>query len=132
LQNKLEGYTDILDGIIIEGKVVSTIPANATLSGMAIDINGNPIEGIEILSADGGTIEIPYSPDAGNPAEISISLMETIDGAISGLNGIILTSRLYKGTGETVNIDNGVVFEDITLIIPGGVNIDLSEDTDVE
>lgn len=132
LQNKLEGYTNIIDGIIIEGKVVSTIPANATLSGMAVDINGNPIEGIDIFSADGSTFEIPYSPDAGNPAEISISLMETIDGAISGVNGIILTSRLYKGTGETVNTDNGVVFEDITLIIPGGVNIDLSEDTDVE
>ena len=56
--------------------------------------------------------------------------METIEGAISEMNGIILTSRLYKGTGETVNTDDGVVFKDITLIIPGGVNIDLSEDTD--
>ena len=100
------------------------IPAKLSLSAKAMDLSGNEVEGIEI-SFDGKDV-LEIAPQTGIiEQEISINIRQTQNGALENTDGLAFSINISEGNGNAVNSEDYVLLKDISVMIPGGINIEI-------
>lgn len=100
------------------------IPAKLSLSAKAMDLSGNEVEGIEI-SFDGKDV-LEIAPQTGIiEQEISINIRQTQNGALENMDGLAFSINISEGNGNAVNSEDYVLLKDISVMIPGGINIEI-------
>lgn len=106
---------------IIKGTLEYDIPANASITAYAIDINGNRLDGIDVM----------VSPEKLNKGDNNISIQVTADNReviselFDGVN-IQFTITNKDGYEMPINIKNNIIFKDLKLKILGGLSINVS------
>lgn len=118
-----------IDALILNATVSAWIPAKIIISADVTDASGSIVDGIDIRIDDGKTLEISGQPGGEVSRPISISIEQTIDGALLNADNIVVHARLTEGNGETMKTDNYISFKDISIIVPGGIDIDLGQDS---
>jgi len=130
-------YTETIDGwdadledmefSKVEASMTATnaIPLGVNLTGVAIDKNGEPLDGV--------TVDLNVDIDAGsidNPTKENIKFTLTTDnGSIKGLDGIKLTVIAKASESpkeEELKEDQYMQFDDIKLGLKGGITMDLN------
>lgn len=130
-------YTETIDGwdadledmefSKVEASMTATnaIPLGINLTGVAIDKNGKPLDGV--------TVDLNVDIDAGsidNPTKENIKFTLTTDnGSIKGLDGIKLTviaKASESSSEEELKEDQYMQFDDIKLGLKGGITMDLN------
>lgn len=130
-------YTETIDGwdadledmefSKVEASMTATnaIPLGVNLTGVAIDKNGEPLDGV--------TVDLNVDIDAGsidNPTTQNIKFTLTTDnGSIKGLDGIKLTviaKASESSSEEELKEDQYMQFDDIKLRLVGGITMDLN------
>lgn len=130
-------YTETIDGWdadledmefkTVEASMTATnaIPLGVNLTGVAIDKNGEPLDGV--------TVDLNVDIDAGsidNPTKENIKFTLTTDnGSIKGLDGIKLTVIAKASESpkeEELKEDQYMQFDDIKLGLKGGITMDLN------
>lgn len=130
-------YTETIDGwdadledmefSKVEASMTATnaIPLGVNLTGVAIDKNGEPLDGV--------TVDLNVDIDAGsidNPTTQNIKFTLTTDnGSIKGLDGIKLTVIAKASESpkeEELKEDQYMQFDDIKLGLKGGITMDLN------
>lgn len=130
-------YTETIDGWdadledmefkTVEASMTATnaIPLGVNLTGVAIDKNGEPLDGV--------TVDLNVDIDAGsidNPTKENIKFTLTTDnGSIKGLDGIKLTviaKASESPSEEELKEDQYMQFDDIKLGLKGGITMDLN------
>ncbi len=100
------------------------IPAKLSLSAKAMDLIGNEVEGIEI-SFDGKDV-LEIAPQTGIiEQEISINIRQTQDGALENTDSLAFSINISEGNGNAVNSEDYLLLKDISVMIPGGINIEI-------
>ena len=130
-------YTETIDGwdadledmefSKVEASMTATnaIPLGVNLTGVAIDKNGEPLDGV--------TVDLNVNIDAGsidNPTKQDIKFTLTTDnGSIKGLDGIKLTVIAKASESpkeEELKEDQYMQFTEIKLRLVGGITMDLN------
>lgn len=105
--------------------VTNAIPLGISLTGVAIDKNGDPLENVTVslnMNIPAGSRETPAKQDV----KFTIT---TQDGSIKGLDGIKLTviaSASENTSTETLNENQFMRFDNIKLGLKGGITMDLN------
>lgn len=126
-------YKDIEDNDIdfrnnttleITGKVTNNTPLKLVLESTAVDVNGNPINGIKLENSN----EIKSNLDGSAPTNLVIKL--TKDATVKSLkdvkfNGITFKAKATSDKAETLNKEKHTIkIEDLKISISGEVSID--------
>jgi hypothetical protein len=110
-----------LENVQINMNMLNSIPLDLKVNGIAIDDDGNEIPSSSLdLVLNAGTLDNPVN----SPAELSLSTKDSAK-EISKLKLHITASSNEEMEGNVLNMEQGLSINDLHLMLPDGLKLDL-------
>lgn len=122
----LETETMGIDSLLISMNMINTIPLDFQIEGLALDNDGNEIKGASVdldLDLAAGTLDEPSE----SPVEVVVCANND-EVAVGMLRLLLRATSSETMAGKVLNTSQGLGINDICVILPSGVNLDLTED----
>ena len=126
----LNGESDLgLDSLIVGMDMINTIPLNFAVTGVVLDADGNEVKDADVdlkLDLAAGTLENP----AKSPVEMLIALSSV--SSVEKLRLQFIATSSEAMAGKSLNTEQGLGIEKLTITLPQGINLDLNYDENNE
>lgn len=130
----IEGIGESLNGINISELVIrstlnSSLPFGIRMEGRALDESGNTAEGIDISFGEGENSIFFPSEEGITDREFKINVSSE-EGKLSRISSIAISITILEGSGKTINTNDYILLKDISIMIPGGLEVNLKDDSE--
>lgn len=118
-----------LDSLIVGMDMINTIPLNFAVTGVVLDADGNEIKDADVdlkLNLAAGTLENP----AKSPVEMTIVLSSV--SSVEKLRLQFIATSSEAMAGKSLNTEQGLGIEKLTITLPQGITLDLNYDENNE
>lgn len=126
----LNGESNLgLDSLIVGMEMINTIPLNFDVKGVVLDADGNEIKDAEVdlrLKLAAGTLENP----AKSPVEMIITMSAV--SSVEKLRLKFVATSSKEMAGKSLNKEQGLGIEKLTITLPQGITLDLNDDENNE
>lgn len=126
----LNGESDLgLDSLIVGMDMINTIPLNFAVTGVVLDADGNEVKDADVdlkLNLAAGTLENPTK----SPVEMLIALSSV--SSVEKLRLQFIATSSEAMAGKSLNTEQGLGIEKLTITLPQGINLDLNYDENNE
>lgn len=127
----IEGIGESLKGtdireIVIRSTLNSSLPFGIRMEGRALDASGNAAEDIRVTFDEGEDYIFFPSEEGISEREFKINV-SAADGNISEINSIAISITILEGSGKSINANDYILLKDISIMIPGGLEVNLKD-----